>query len=123
MHHAYMSLLMFFFPFSSAAPCPRTRSHTNSMTGGCRTRMPTPIHIHTQACRRRWSTIQGPPSCSRLSASPRIPKTTLLPSPIGIAPPLTGRHGESIPIPPPPFMLQPRPSGHPPILPRPQGVA
>ncbi|KAF8512826.1 hypothetical protein JB92DRAFT_2926515, partial [Gautieria morchelliformis] len=34
----------------------------------------------------------------------------LLPSPIGIAPPLTGRHGESIPI-PPPFTLQPRPRG------------
>ncbi|KAF8484153.1 hypothetical protein JB92DRAFT_3031225 [Gautieria morchelliformis] len=67
-------LLMFFFPFSSAAPCPRTRTRTNSTTCGRRTCMPTPIHIRTQACRCRWSTIQGPPSCSRLSASPHIPK-------------------------------------------------
>ncbi|KAF8525434.1 hypothetical protein JB92DRAFT_2826772 [Gautieria morchelliformis] len=99
-------------------------------------------HACTQACGRQCSTIQGPPSCSRLSASPRIPQTTvnfttlvchppplpvlnlhasprvtvvcfLLPSPIGIALPLTGWHGERIPI-PPPFMLQPHPNPAPP---------
>ncbi|KAF8518100.1 hypothetical protein JB92DRAFT_3095281 [Gautieria morchelliformis] len=52
-----------------------------------------------------------PPPAAPACAEPAC--VALLPSPIGIALPPTGRPGESIPT-PPPFMLQPRPNPAPP---------